>query len=591
MEVVNRLPAALLVVALAAGGVQAGTQSERMNDQKAEALAREAMASNDPKLQRRILDQLDGYHFKSTLAKERETVLFAMGYLQDRLGDTARAAVTFHKLEASWPQSPYLPEAQPAMAQAALDHGRSKEAESRLHKALAGDLTAEDARRCQEMLLWCLADQGRATEGIETVRALKPLGTAKPTEKGLVGIMEALCADEKRAEAEGILGDYRRLYPHGEHLARVTLAWGKLLGTTGDTRNAAKVFQKLIQDKPAAAESDEARMALATLLSDGSLPAKDAEGYPDAQALLAKVKKTGNPKEDATRRTLMINLRIAVKERHWATALSTVAEFRAAHPSPGEAKPVDDLRAEAVRGLAAETLEKKEILKLLPHLDGEAIAALSPAQRLEVAQALARKGLPEASLALAKASPAKEQPALTRAALEATAPGTAPQNTLALLPAKGEGPLENLQRAQAAVGLHKWSEARTALQKAKAGPERMQALLLYLTRPLEAEEKAEARNRDIEAWLGKAPEKGVDREPLVLLAADRKARAGEWRAALALYPATPSEPNRGWVALMRATCQARLGQAASAQATLNEAKDLPGFKNERASLARQLGQL
>jgi len=63
---------------------------------------------------------------------------------------------------------------------------------------------------------------------------------------------------------------------------------------------------------------------------------------------------------------------------------------------------------------------------------------------------------------------------------------------------------------------------------------------------------------------------------------------GEWRAALALYPASPTPANRGWVALMRATCQARLGQNDSALATLKEAKEVAGFKNERASLEKRL---
>jgi len=221
-----------------------------------------------------------------------------------------------------------MEKAQVVLAQAAMDHGRKKEAESRLNKALNSDIPAESVRRCQEMLLWVLADQGRASEGLTVVKALQPLGTGKPSEKGLVGLMEALCAAEKRGEAEGVLNDYRKLYPKGAYAARVSLDWGKLLGTTGDSRNAAKAFQKLIQEKPSAPEADEARMALATLLSEGSLPPKDAEGYPDAQALLARVKKTGS-KDEATRKTLMINLRIALKEKHWLDAIETAAQFRA----------------------------------------------------------------------------------------------------------------------------------------------------------------------------------------------------------------------------------------------------------------------
>lgn len=584
----KRLLAVLLGAALAAGVGHGEEAKGRMTDDQAEALARKAMASSDEAFQRQALKQLDGYHFKRSLAKERETVLFAQGMLQDRMGDTARAAVTFHKLESAWPQSSYLPEAQIVMAQAALDHNRHKEAESRLHKAMAAELPAESMRRAQELMLWCLADQGRAAEGAAIVKALLPLGTARPSEKGLVGIMEALCAQEMRSDAEGTLADYKRLYPKGAYLSRMNLGWGRLLGSTGDSRNAAKVFQKLIQDKPNSPEADEARMGLATLLSDGSLPPKDAEGYPDAQALLARVKKSG-AKDEAVRKTLMVNLRIAVKERRWAAALETVAQFRATRPSAGESKPLEDLRVEAVRGLVQEALDRKEAPRVLPYLDAETLLALTPAQRRDMARALAAKGLPEAAQAVAKAAPPKEQLAISRAALEAVAPGAAPQGTLALLPPKGEGPQESLLRAQAAVSLRQWAEARTALGRAKAGPERIQALILYLTRPLEPGEKPEARAKETETWLARAQEKADVREPLVLLAADRRAREGHWKEALALYPAAPSEANRAWVALMKATCQFRLGHADQAAATLKEAKDLPAFKSERESLGRQLG--
>ena len=93
----------------------------------------------------------------------------------------------------------------------------------------------------------------------------------------------------------------------------------------------------------------------------------------------------------------------------------------------------------------------------------------------------------------------------------------------------------------------------------------------------------------MDSWLARAPEKGPDREPLVILAADHKARQGDWKAALALYPAAPAAKSQGWVALMRATCQARLGQHDTALATLKDAKDVAAFKNERASLEKRLG--
>jgi len=99
MEAVNRRPAAIILVTLAASLGQAAEKAPkgRMDDAQAEALARQAMASDDEKFQRAALAQLEAHHFKSTLARERETVLFAQGLIQDRLGDTARAAAAVQR--------------------------------------------------------------------------------------------------------------------------------------------------------------------------------------------------------------------------------------------------------------------------------------------------------------------------------------------------------------------------------------------------------------------------------------------------------------------------------------------------------------
>ncbi len=112
------------------------------------------MASNDPAVLADVLRRLEVHHFKSSLAPERERVLGVQGLLEDRLGRTSQAAATFHKLEQGWPRSPYLAEGQVIMAEAAAEHKRYQEAESRLHKALDADLPAESQRRSQELLLW-----------------------------------------------------------------------------------------------------------------------------------------------------------------------------------------------------------------------------------------------------------------------------------------------------------------------------------------------------------------------------------------------------------------------------------------------------
>ncbi|MCE1229492.1 MAG: hypothetical protein LWX11_08415, partial [Firmicutes bacterium] len=67
--------------------------------------------------------------------------------------------------------------------------------------------------------------------------------------------------------------------------------------------------------------------------------------------------------------------------------------------------------------------------------------------------------------------------------------------------------------------------------------------------------------------------------------ADLRVAEGDWKNALALYPAQPRQSQRGWVALMRATCQIRLGQKEAARATLQAAKDEASFKAERERLA------
>jgi len=88
VEAVRGLTAAVLAVALSMGPGRAEEPGHagRMTDEQIEALARKAMASTDEHLQRSVLAQLEAHHFKSSLARERETVLFAQGLLQDRPG-------------------------------------------------------------------------------------------------------------------------------------------------------------------------------------------------------------------------------------------------------------------------------------------------------------------------------------------------------------------------------------------------------------------------------------------------------------------------------------------------------------------------
>jgi len=587
MAHVKTLILSTLLLAHPAAQAQQGAPEARLTDTQTEALAKTGMASNDPKVLAEVLKRLQIHHFKSSLAPERERVLGVQGLLEDRLGKTAQAAATFRKLEQVWPRSPYLAEGQVIMAEAAADRKRYQEAESRLHKALDADLPAESQRRSQELLLWCLAEQGRSGQAGPILKAMKPLGDARPSEKGLVGILEAQCAGQQKAEAEATLKEYHLVFPNGPRILRVDLDWAKLLGSTGDARGAAEAFQHLIQTGQAAPEADEARLALASLLTDGKLHGKEAEGFPAAQELLARLNKDAL-KEGPARQAALVRGRIALKDGRWEEVLAAVAQNRALHPTPPERPPADELRTEAMRHWTQQLLDRHQVAPLLPYLDAEGIRCLTPELRLGLTRRLALGGLPEAAKAILPLAPPAERTALLKAALEGTSSSN-PKAALDLLPGKGEGPGESLIRAQAELALHDWAGARAALAKASAGPERVRALLNYLSRPAGTGEPPAARLKEVETWLARAPEKGPDREPLAILAGDLRVRTGDWRGALARYPSDPQPANRGWVLLMRATCQARLGQTAPALATLKLAGDDPAFKNERLALSQRLG--
>ena len=58
----------------------------RLTDPQVEGLAKTAIASEDPKVQADTLALLEHYHFKSSLAPQRELALFVQGMLEDRAG-------------------------------------------------------------------------------------------------------------------------------------------------------------------------------------------------------------------------------------------------------------------------------------------------------------------------------------------------------------------------------------------------------------------------------------------------------------------------------------------------------------------------
>lgn len=563
------------------------TDPKSPQDDQIEALARKALASPDPAFQKETLRQIRAHRFRSTRAPQREFALFAQGVLEDRFEDTLKAAVTLRKLERIWPTSSYLPEAQSILGQEAVERRRFKEAETRLRKALGADIPVEGKRRAQELLLWVFVEQAHPEKGLPILESLHPLGTVKPSERGLVAMTEILAAAKKREQAESTRRDYHGLYPKGAFGPRVDLACGRMLGALGEAKGSAEILRKIIQEAPNAPEADEARLALASLLSEGKLKPREAKDFPDPNKLIAEIRRA-EKKGDMEQRTLLVRLRMQMNASHWKEAVDIAAQIRATTPGTEEAAVVTKLRAEAFRAWTQELLDKQQIDPLLGYLERESIQSLTSGQRSLLAQRLARVGLAPAALALMEMAPASERMLLKKAILESTSADIHPTEALKAMPGRGESAAASLKRAQAALAMKEWKAARIALGRAKPGAERILAITALLRRPMEAKDIAAGRLKEAEGWLAQSREKGDDREPLVLLVADLRARAGSWKSALALYPAQASKEQRGWVALMRATCQMRLGQREAARATLQKAANEPAFRMEREGLARQL---
>lgn len=566
----------------------AGSQektSQRMTDAQAADLAKEALRAENPASIRALLVRLKGHTFKSSKVPERELVLYAQGMLEARLGNLGTAAVPLKKLEKQWPKSPFMGEVQTLLAEEAVGQRRFRDAEGRLHRALASDLTSERKRKAQELLLWALVEQGRPREGMPIVQSLSPLeGNEKPSEKGLAAIVEILGTAGDRAQIEGSRNTFLNLYPKSELMARVDLAYGRTLGRTGDAKGSAEVLRKLIKDHPASAQADDARLALASLLTDGSLP--DAKDLPSAESLLAEVRKGGRkvPKGPAQ----ILELRVLVGKRLWEEVLNLVDRMDATD-IPGEPE-VKKLWGQAWAAWVSQRLEKGYPGELLARLKPGTYAALDPKARTGVAELLAFNGLLEALPALIAEAPAKERSGLRQAALAKAQPEAQPQGVLKLLPPRGDSPDEALARARAEAALERWPQLRSALGRARPGQERMKALLRLLQRPMGKGETTALRLKEAEGWWARCSEKGEIREPLSILVADLRLQSGDARGALALYPAkTAATDQRGWVALMRAQALVKLGQREQARLQIREARDEQGFKGQRDALARSLG--
>jgi len=557
----------------------------RMTDAEVAELAKGALTAENPASIRAALSRLKAHSFKTSKAPERELVLYAQGILEARLGNLPGATVALKKLERQWPKSPFMGEAHSILAEDALAHRRYKEAEGRLHQALAADIPSELKRKPQELLIWALVEQERPQEALPIVQSLRPLeGREKPSERGLAAIVEVLCAVGEREQAQGARNDFQNLYPRSELTPRLDLVWGRLLGRAGQAQESAQVFRKLIKDHPASAQADDARLALANLLTDGSLP--DSKDLPSAEALLAEVRKGGKglPKRTAQ----VVELRLLIGKLLWDDALNLVDRM---DPMTRETLPeVKKLWAEAWNAWVVQRLEKGFPGELLSRLKSGTFAALEPASRKGVVELLAAQGLLDLIPRLLPEAPVAERAALRKAALAKVQPEAQPQALLSMLPAKGDSPDEALLRARAEAALSHWAPLRTALGRARPGPERIAGVLRLLQRPLTAPETGIQRLQEAEGWLKRSTEKPEVKEPLAILVADLRFQHGDARGALALYPARPvASEQRGWVALMRSQALIKLGQRDQAKGLIKEARDEQGFKGQRDALARSLG--
>ncbi|MBI3132553.1 MAG: hypothetical protein HYZ13_14655 [Acidobacteria bacterium] len=580
-----------LAVLLAVPTLVAAPQATgRMTDAQASEVAEGMLRTEDPKALAEGLKRLKGHVFKSSKAPQREVVLFAQGMALWKAGRLEDAAEPLKKLETTFPKSPFLGEAQLPLAEEALLRKRMKECETRLRASLDSDIPGERKRRSQELLLWLLVETGRPLEGLPILDTLRPLEKeAEPSEQGLAAMVIILCEAKRKDEADANRRSFHNLYEKGPHTPQVDLAWSQMLGRMNEPRASAQSFRKLITDYPKAPEADEARLALATLLTDGSLKGKDLKGMPDAESLLAELRKAGNPGDDAL--AGVVELRILYRKELWEELLKQADTWMAEYAEKGVATQVAEVRRlwKDAWGLWVDSrLEKGFAGVMLERMRAGAFAALGPKQRLGVIELLAKQGLAAELPRLIREAPGPERNPLALAALAKVEPEAQPKAVLSLLPAKAT-PAQELTRLRAQVTLQDWKGARATAPRAQPGPERIRAITTLLQRPLAKGETPAQRRQEAQGWLGRLSEKADAKEPLLIRVADLHAQTGDYRGALALYPTKPSPSQLGWVSLMRAQAQLRLGQKDAAKATLLSAKGVDGFRGQRDALEKALG--
>lgn len=586
--------AALCVGPLHAGERSTGKDRVRQErekksrkDAEIEATARRAMESYDIGIKRQLLAEIRDYRFRLPRAKEREYTLFAMGLLENAVGNPEKAVDHLRTLERLWPKSPYLIDAQDILGHDALVKGRLNDGEARLRRALDSDMSVEDKRRIQESLLWACVMQGSMERGLQVLNGLYPLSIGQPSERGLAAMVEVQAFALRKEDAAKSREEYLRLYPEGPHWGRVELAYARLLGLSGDMVQSAGLFQQIITRKADSIEADEARLALATILAEGKLKTEDKAAYSPPKDLLGDIRKPDR-KQEFKRRTLLVKLRVLVGDSQWKDAMDLADSIRRLAPLPNEEKSLAALRAEAFRSWTRHSLDLQVPDPILPYLNREGVHSLNPDLRMLLAKRLTAKGIPNPAILVMQHAPDPEKEALRHGILESILPESHPQETRRLLTAKKESAFESLRRAQAALALKDWPALRASLANARPGDERIGLLCAYLRRP--PAEDIRSRLKEAEEWHRRAGEKGEIRLPLTVLVADLRAAYGDYKGAYALYPQDCGKDMLGWVTLMRATCLSKLGKKDAAKELLKKNIDVPGFKMERETLGKQLGK-
>jgi len=580
----------LLALATPASLIAQGNVAAQMNDQEIVEFARKLLERPRARSAELVsgLNTIQSYVFKDKNAPEREYLLFAQGLLEDRTEQFTRAVVTFRRFERTWPNSQYMPEANLVIGRDALEKKAYSEAESRFRKVLGSDLPVESKLNAQGLLAWCLLEQKRMEDAIPVVQTIFPIGRSRPDERALVAIMEVQCATKALESARQTRTSYMGAFRNGSMKYRVNLAWGLLLGQSGQSVEAARALRDVIADMPNSEQADEARLALATLIADGKLPDKSNPDQESAESLITQLR-TAGVGGDAPQRAHLLQIRIAHDEKQWNKVLSLTDQYRQLYPNSPNSDTAHSYRVETLRTLVQNSINSSEPWSVLPLLSNENIGLLTPQLRSALVSIFATRGLPEAATTIIQASPETEKADLRQTLSQSISETLPPPQVLANLNENLTKDKSELGQVQILLSEKNWIDAGMKITKLTPGEDRINAVLTLLRRPMLPYE-IPARLNEAEDWLKKCSEKSPVNEPLIIFVADLRMQTNNPKGALALYPEKPQPENRGWVSLMRATAMVKLGQNEGAKKLLEENSSVPEFKSNRQALADRLNR-